>query len=556
MKQRDPVGWGDEMTAVLDGECRHAETFWAALEATPGALVVMDGDGVILFVNEAAERMFGHARAELHGAAAGRLLAPSCRVSWADRLARLTSPRGAEQAAPRDDLIALHKDGREFPVELSLGLTKLAGAPRTIALFRDITEGKRAEERHASAAADAKEGRGWLEALLEFAPAIILAVNRSGTIEYINRVLPQYTKAQVIGSFWLQYFPPELQGRMKAGLETVLATETEQVFESATLGHDGSTLWYASQLGPIRAGEQIVGAVVVAQDITERKRTETELLAARRMAVLGTLAAGVAHEINTPIQFVGDSIRFLRDSALDLLTLIERFQTIRRAILEGQAPDLALAEAEEAEEQADLPYIRDKMPAAFDRSIDGLNRVAAIVRSLKEFAHPSDEEMAPVDLNHAIESTLTIAANEYRYVADLETDFGDLPPVVCHLGEISQVVLNVIVNAAHAIGSVTRDGERKGVIRVRTRHEGETVLVAISDTGGGIPEDIRSRIFDPFFTTKDVGKGTGQGLAISWSTVKEKHGGELTFETKVGEGTTFFIRLPIAGKSRGDKESG
>jgi signal transduction histidine kinase len=181
-----------------------------------------------------------------------------------------------------------------------------------------------------------------------------------------------------------------------------------------------------------------------------------------------------------------------------------------------------------------------------------LNRVTTIVRSLKEFAHPANHKVSPVDLNHAIQSTLTIAANEYKYVANLETDFGDLPSVLCHVGEINQAILNVVINASHAIGNVVQGTGNKGTIRVRSFRDGDAAVVTISDTGGGIPENIRARIFDPFFTTKEVGKGTGQGLAIAWAVISEKHGGELSFETTEGVGTTFVIRLPLAGKAGAD----
>ncbi|MFN8546231.1 MAG: ATP-binding protein [Candidatus Binatia bacterium] len=155
------------------------------------------------------------------------------------------------------------------------------------------------------------------------------------------------------------------------------------------------------------------------------------------------------------------------------------------------------------------------------------------------------EEKLPADLNQALASTLTVARNELKYVADVETDFGDLPPVPCHLGDLNQVFLNLLVNAAHAIGDVVGTTGRKGQIGVRTAQEGGTVLIAISDTGGGIPEGIRDKIFEPFFTTKEVGRGTGQGLALARAIVVEKHGGTLTFESTLGHGTTFFIRLPV-----------
>jgi signal transduction histidine kinase len=231
-----------------------------------------------------------------------------------------------------------------------------------------------------------------------------------------------------------------------------------------------------------------------------------------------------------------------------MMTLIVKLKALQQFSNEDNrdATNAAREDAASAEEAADLPYLTEQVPKAFERCIDGLGRMTAIVRSLKEFAHPATQEPSAVDLNRAIQNTLTIARNEYKYVADLETDLGDVPWVVCHVNDINQVVLNLVVNAAHAITDQVNSTGGKGVIRVVTRNEAEWVVVAISDTGGGIPEQIRHRVFEPFFTTKEVGKGTGQGLAIAWSIV-EKHRGTLTFETEPGKGTTFFIRLPAAG---------
>jgi signal transduction histidine kinase len=180
-----------------------------------------------------------------------------------------------------------------------------------------------------------------------------------------------------------------------------------------------------------------------------------------------------------------------------------------------------------------------------ERSVDGLSRVAELVRSMKEFAHPDQKEMVPVDLNRTVQSTLTVARNEYKYVAEVETEFGEIPQVACHAGEIGQVVLNLLVNAAHAIEDAVKGTGTKGRITVRTRQDGDGVVISISDTGAGIPEAVRNRVFDPFFTTKEVGRGTGQGLAIARNIVTQKHGGALSFETETGKGTTFLIRLPF-----------
>jgi signal transduction histidine kinase len=279
----------------------------------------------------------------------------------------------------------------------------------------------------------------------------------------------------------------------------------------------------------------------------EARKLEAELRQAQKLESIGQLAAGIAHEINTPVQFVNDSVHFVRDALKDLGELIEGYQGLRDSVAKGTATPEAARVVEAAAEAADLEYLLDNVPKALERSLEGLDRVATIVRSLKDFAHPEQKEMAPVDLEQAIQSTLTIARSEYKYVADVETDFGSLPRVNCHGSEINQVVLNILVNAAHAIADQVKGSEDRGRITLRTRVEGDFAVIAIADTGGGIPEHVRERIFDPFFTTKEVGKGTGQGLAIARAVVVDKHGGELTFETEVGKGTTFFIRLPIAG---------
>jgi signal transduction histidine kinase len=285
-------------------------------------------------------------------------------------------------------------------------------------------------------------------------------------------------------------------------------------------------------------------------DVTDQRRLENELAQAQKLESVGRLAAGVAHEINTPVQFVSDSVSFVREAMDDLSQIVDKYRELRSATEQGADVRAAAKAAEEAEDDADLDYILENAPVALDRARDGLGRVAAIVRSMKEFAHPDRKEMSQVDINQAISSTLVIATNEYKYVADVETEFGELPPVNCFAGEINQVVLNLVVNAAHAIGDVVKDTGNKGRIRVTTRVLDDQVEIAIADSGKGIPVDVRSRIFDPFFTTKEVGKGTGQGLAIARTVVVDKHGGSLHFETELGQGTTFFIRLPIAGPAQ------
>ncbi|HEY6262796.1 MAG TPA: ATP-binding protein [Nitrospiraceae bacterium] len=292
-----------------------------------------------------------------------------------------------------------------------------------------------------------------------------------------------------------------------------------------------------------------VGYIFMGEDITGRLVLEHELSQAQKLESIGQLAAGIAHEINTPIQFVGDNVQFLSDSFADLHAALKRYREILAVAKSGYSLPPELIETCEAElQQVDLDFLSDETPKAFAQTVEGIKRVATIVRAMKEFEHPGSHEKARVDLNKAIESTVIVARNEWKYVADLKTNLDpSLPPVLCLVGEINQVILNMIINATHAITDAVKGTGKKGTITISTKHADDSAEIRIADTGGGVPEAIRHRIFDPFFTTKDVGKGTGQGLAIARSVVVDKHGGTIKMESEVGKGTTFFIRLPLAG---------
>jgi two-component system, sensor histidine kinase and response regulator len=281
-----------------------------------------------------------------------------------------------------------------------------------------------------------------------------------------------------------------------------------------------------------------------------------ERVQAQKLESVGRIAAGVAHEINTPIQFVSDNVQFLRTSMTDIAAVIHAYRALHQAVQSGQEVAAAARLACEVEKTADLDYIMENAPQAIDSSIEGLRRIATIVRSMKEFAYPDQANKSLADLNQAIRSTLVVAHNEYKYVAEIDTQFGELPSIRCYLGEINQVVLNLLVNASHAISEVVKETGSLGKITVCTRLDGNEVEISIADTGTGIPEAARDKVFEPFFTTKEVGKGTGQGLAVAHSVVVKKHGGTLRFQTECGKGTTFFIRLPIGvpGDAVGEME--
>jgi len=287
--------------------------------------------------------------------------------------------------------------------------------------------------------------------------------------------------------------------------------------------------------------------LLLGTDITERKVLQDQLLQAQKLESIGQLASGIAHEINTPTQYVGDNLRFFKEAYTDLAALLSEYHRLLLACSHGTVSPALLQAVGQAETKADISYLAEELPKAISQSLEGIERVTTIVHAMKEFAHPDSAGKTPVNLNHAIASTLTVARNEWKYVCDLETSFDPaLPLVPCLPGQFNQVILNIIVNAAHAISDVVEGGKKgKGKITVTTKQAGDFAEISISDTGTGIPESILPRIFDPFFTTKKVGRGTGQGLAISHNVIVEKHGGAIDVETRIGEGTTFILRLPL-----------
>ena len=288
------------------------------------------------------------------------------------------------------------------------------------------------------------------------------------------------------------------------------------------------------------------------RDITERKRRQENLiqnrtLQARKLEAAGKLASGIVHEIRTPMQYIRDNTRFSQESCLELFSVLKAYKHLLMMVKEGAATEELVAGIEGEIDAVDLEYICKEMPQAIQQSLEGIEGVTKIVEAMKEFSHPGIGEKVAVDINKNIENTITICRNEWKYVAEIQTDFDpDLPLVSCYPGELDQVILNLIINAAHAISNVVGDGlESKGTIIISTRQDGDWVKICVGDTGTGIPREIQAKIFEPFFTTKEVGKGTGQGLAIAHSVIVDKHGGSITFETEQDKGTVFIISLPV-----------
>lgn len=291
---------------------------------------------------------------------------------------------------------------------------------------------------------------------------------------------------------------------------------------------------------------EITGAVLTFRNLTEQRLQEANRIHSMKLESIGELSAGIAHEINTPIQFIGSNVSFLQDSFGDLLNLVAAYGKLRDALADSPQFADILGEIKVLEEEADVEYLQDEAPKAFEQTRSGVDRVTKLVLGLKGFAHSGDGEIKrPTNINEIIENSLIVCHNAYKYVALMETEYGEIPAINVYPGDIGQVIVNLVVNAAHAIADKKGDSPELGTIRICTSCKDNVVSISVSDTGGGIPEGVRQRIFDPFFTTKDVGRGSGQGLAISRTIIHDKHQGEITFESNPGEGTTFFIRLPL-----------
>jgi two-component system NtrC family sensor kinase len=281
--------------------------------------------------------------------------------------------------------------------------------------------------------------------------------------------------------------------------------------------------------------------------LAELHRSQAQRVGAQKLEAIGHLAAGIAHEINTPAQFVSDNVTFLTRALKGLTDALEAYRRLGEPIRGGLPAAALLEQAEAICRKAKVDYLLVEVPRALAQSLEGLARVTSLVGAMKEFSHPSQGVKTPSNLTEMIETTVEVAVNEWKYVAEMKTDLDPtLGLVTCLRDEMNQVLLNLIVNAAHAISDATQEGTLgKGTITITTSSVDGCAEICVADTGTGIPKRVRSRVFEPLFTTKPVGKGTGQGLAIARSIVVDKHGGTIRFETSEGLGTRFFVRVPM-----------
>jgi PAS domain S-box-containing protein len=397
-----------------------------------------------------------------------------------------------------------------------------------------------------------------LRAALDASEQLILCSDRQGKILFANAALARRhgrTREELIGESVSIVMPIERNQAQMATMRQAFRDSVPVRVVVQGLDTSGSPLWLSLAISPIvdhrgRASHFVGIATDITQSIedarvkrelqvhietqaVERDRLTLELRLAQKLEAVGRLAAGVAHEINTPIQFIADNVSFLRDSVDELTDVIEAYKT---------GVDHGDAKAESVE----LDYLLSELPKAMDRAKEGVGRVAGIVRAMKEFSHPGSEAHDSADVNRALENTLQLARSEYKYFAVVEKRFGALPLVYCNIGELNQVFINLLVNAAHAIEKSGKDSS-SGRIVITTQQAGADIVICIEDNGCGIALDDLDKIFEPFFTTKELGKGTGQGLAIARSIIVDRHGGSIEVDSVVGKSTRIVIRVPVTG---------
>ncbi len=422
-----------------------------------------------------------------------------------------------------------------------------AGAALLLLILADRRHAGQAGERR-----DLEQNQHRWRTLFAHLQEILILVDGEGTITYTSPSVER----------WLGYGPAELAGCPLASIDHPDdAAKVAQTLalagpaECATLSHrlkakDESWHTLESTVVCLRDDPAVGAILIAARDVTERvaleqerERLELDRRVSQRLEAVGQLSAGIAHEINTPLQFVGDSISFLKDAVEEVLILIGLYR--ESLYLDTPIPVAQRRQSmRDAEDAADVEYLCERIPVAFDRTVDGISRVRSIVQAMKRFSHASNADIAPADINEAIETTLAVCRNEFKYVAQASLELGELPSVECNISELNQVFLNLIINAAQAIEELVGTSGEQGEIKISTRIEGSDVVIEIADNGPGIPTELQDRIYEPFFTTKEVGKGTGQGLTLARTTI-ERHAGALECTSAVGAGTTFTIRLPL-----------
>lgn len=440
------------------------------------------------------------------------------------------------------NLVTKNKEGKDIYLYKKVNVIKIENKKYVLESITDITDLKLIEDKLV-------QTNKKIQTLFDSLPFILIAIDLEDKIVEWNPMAEIFLglrKADVLNKK-LEEIKHKIEFKEILDLKISLGVEQKELRYKRSDGRVGFLDVRMIDLRTSEATEEEM-LLIIAQDITEFKIMQGQLAQAQKLEAIGQLATGIAHEINTPAQYVSDNLYFLQENFPQLKSLYSEIISTLKTI-----PNLKLKALLSKIEEEDVEFYLQEFPLAIEQALDGIKRITEIVQSMKQFAHPGTREKVYTDLNKAIENAKVVTRNSWKYVADLELNLDpNLPLVKCYPSEINQVLLNMIVNAADAIkekiGEKGKKGE-KGKIIITTRSFGNKVKIYIEDTGTGIPEELREKIFEPFFTTKAVGKGTGQGLSLAHSIIVNKHKGFIAVESEVGKGTTFIIELPVDGEN-------
>ncbi len=497
----------------------------ALLDALPAGVLAVDLDGRITRVNREALRILGHQADQLVGRSVEDVGVP-CRPD------RCRSHETGGQRCRNRELEVKDRWGMKRTLLWSCEEVRTPHGTRLgcTATFVDVSEKKDLE-------VTVFQAKQEIEAVFDSITDPTAVVEPDGRVVRANRAFSHFVDRpfqDLLGHALVELLGPTRTGPVPELMKEVQERKTPSEREH----HDPAGSVYRIRVFPMFKHGRVDKMVVRYQDVTAERELEHRLLQSEKMASVGQLAAGIAHEINNPVGFILSNLNRLAEYVEDLKNMCCRAGEITRSVTEGRMePAEAWRAFQQAREAADLEFVIDDLGAIVEECREGAERIRKIVVDLKTFSHPGGEEWQYADLNACLESTLNIAWNELKYHCDVVRDYGEIPQVLCRPQQLNQVFLNLIVNAAQAIPD-------RGTVTVRTRAEGDRVVVEISDTGVGIPEENLRKIFDPFFTTKPVGKGTGLGLHLAAGIVRN-HGGEIQVESEEGKGSTFRVVLPV-----------
>lgn len=512
--------------------------FETAFGNAPIGMLITAPDGTWLQVNRAMADLIGYPAQHLVGRGTAAFTHPD---DIEKTMRHMRSALAGDGVDPRLEKRFRHRDGHAVWAVVHTTLHRHAdGTPAYfIAQVQDITTQRLFEESLRRQAL-----------VFESISDAVIFSDAGGVIVDVNPAAVSmfgYAREEIVGQTAAPWHAGGAGSCELARVAAALRERGEWDGELPFRRRDGRTGVAETSVRALRdAAGALVANVTVMHDVTARRELQRQLVQAQKLEAVGSLAAGIAHEINTPTQYVGDNVRLLEEGVRGICRFVRDVRALADTA-RGIAPDAPLLVAfYELTRAAGIERLEEELPVAACHAREGIERIAEIVRAMRGYSHPGTAGKVLVDLNEAIRSTTIVCRNEWKYVARLTTDLDPaLPLVRCHPGELQQAVLNLIVNSADAIAESHRGRQSMGTIHLSTRWDGDCVELSVSDDGCGIPEAVARNIFDPFFTTKPVGKGTGQGLALAHSTVVTRHGGSMTFTTREGAGTTFVIRLPL-----------